>query len=138
MNFNNLNDLFKHIEKNVQDALKDDVAEAVKETMADTIQQNVYNVYSPMIYTRRGEQGGLIDKRNMEATLNGDTLTVKDIAPLDNGRTDYDLDEIIENGWGNMPFARPFYGDAEETLKRTGDHTEALKQGLKRRGIDVK
>lgn len=138
MTFNNLNSLFAHLEKEIRHTLQDEVAETVKDHMSETIQLNVYNTYSPMYYERRGEQGGLIDKRNMEATVNGDTLTVKDIAPLDNGSTKYDLDAIIEFGWGNQPFPRPFYDGTEERLLMTNDHVNAMKQGLRNRGYKVK
>ncbi len=138
MTCKNLNDLFAHIEKDVQHILQEDVAETVKDHMSDTIQQNVYDAYSPMYYKRRGEQGGLIDKRNMEATVNNDTLTVRDIAPLDNHNTEYELDAIIEYGWGNVPFERPFYDDTKERLLKTNDHVESMRQGLKNRGYKVK
>ncbi len=138
MTCKNLNDLFAHIEKDVQDVLEHDVTETVKDHMSDTIQKNVYNAYSPMYYKRRGEQGGLIDKRNMEATVNGNTLTVKDIAPLDNHNTEYELDAIIEFGLGNQPFPRPFYDDTEERLLKTNDHVESMRQGLRRKGYKVK
>ncbi len=138
MKFNNINSLLDHIKNNVKQTLKEDVADIVKENMAEEIQTNVYNAYHPMFYERRGTQGGLGDKSNMEAKVEGTTLTVKDIAPLDNGRTDWELDEIVCKGYGNMPFARDFYGDIKERLEENGDHIEALRYGLKKRGIDAK
>ncbi len=138
MTFKNLDSLLSHINKDIHDTLEHEVAETVKDHMSETIQQNVYNVYSPMAYQRRGDQGGFIDKRNMEATVNNNTLTVKDIAPLDNHNTQYELDAIIEYGWGNQPFPRPFYDGTEERLLMTNDHVESLKQWLKNRGYKVK
>lgn len=138
MTCKNLNDLFAHIQKDINDTLQNEVAETVKDHMSDTIQQNVYNVYSPMYYKRRGEQGGFIDKRNMKATVNGDTLTVRDIAPLDNGNKQYELDAIIEYGWGNQPFPRPFYDGTEERLLMTNDHVKSMKRGLRKKGYKVK
>ncbi len=137
MTFKNLDSLMKHIEKDIQHTLQDEVAETVKYHMSETIQQNVYNAYSPMYYKRRGEQSGFIDKSNIKATVNGNTLTVKDIAPLDNGNTQYKLDAIIEFGWGNMPFKRPFCDDTEERLLATNDHVKAMKQGLREKGYKV-
>lgn len=138
MTFKNLASLMKHIEKDAQETLETEVAETVKDHMSETIQLNVYNSYSPLTYERREEQGGLIDKNNMEATVNGNTLTVKDIAPLDNGNTQYELGAIIEFGWGNMPFERPYYDDTEERLLATNDHVKAMKQGLREKGYKVK
>lgn len=65
-------------------------------------------------------------------------IYVRDIAPLDNGRTDYALDDIVVNGLGRMPFPRDFYSECEEQLLLNENHKEALKQGLKRRGYEVK
>lgn len=68
-------------------------------------------------------------------------MTVKDIAPLnksDNSNSNWELDEIVVNGYGNMPFPRDFYSDCKERLEEYGYHTKALRDGLKKRGYDVK
>lgn len=91
-----------------------------------------------MYYERRGTQGGLGDKSNMEAKVEGSTLTVKDIAPLDNGNTDWELDEIITYGYGNQSFPRPFCSSVRERLEENRDHIEALKYGLRKHGINSK
>lgn len=139
MKFNNINSLLDHIKNNVKQTLKEDVADIVKENMAEEIQTNVYNAYHPMFYERRGTQGGLGDKSNMEAKVEETALTVKNTTPLDNGKTnDWELDEIVCKGYGNMPFARDFYGGTKERLEENGDHIEALRYGLKNRGYKVK
>lgn len=74
----------------------------------------------------------------MEVTEVENGIEVRDVAPLNNGWTNWKLDNIIVNGYGNMPFARDFYADALDNLQYTGDAKNALKSGLKRRGIDVK
>ena len=138
MTFKNLNALMTHIEKDMQKVLKNEVAETVKENMKTAIDENVYNAYTPEYYHRRMENGGLADKDNMEATISGNVLTVRDVAPLDNGRTDYELDEIIVKGWGKQPFPRDFYGGTAERLEDNGDHIKAMKDGLRKRGYKVK
>ena len=135
--FKDLNSLFKHIETQIQDTMLDEVAETVKENMAETIQANVYNSYMPQYYNRRFEDGGLLDQNNMEVTEIPNGISVRDVAPLDNKRTDYALDEIIVEGMGYMPWARDFYFDTEDKLSVNKEHVTALKQGLKRRGYDV-
>lgn len=136
-NFKDLNSLFKHIETQIQDTMTDEVAETVKENMAETIQANVYNAYMPQYYNRRFEDGGLLDQNNMEVTEIPDGISVRDVAPLDNKRTDYALDEIVVEGMGYMPWARDFYFDTADKLSANQEHVTALKQGLKRRGYDV-
>lgn len=137
MTFKNLDSLFKHIEKQVQDTMENEVADAVKDNMAEAVQTDVYNAYTPMYYKRRMQNGGLIDKDNMEVTEIPNGISVRDVAPLDNGRRDFSLDGIIVNGLGNQPFERDFYTETKERLSENNDHVEALKQGLKKRGFKV-
>lgn len=134
-NFKDLNSLFKHIEKQVQDTMIDEVAETVKENMAESIQETVYDSYDPQHYTRRMQNGGLIDKDNMEVTKIPNGISVRDVAPLDNGNSQYALDEIIVKGMGYMPWARDFYFDTEDKLSANQEHVTALKNGLNKRGI---
>ncbi|MBE6845441.1 MAG: hypothetical protein E7508_07000 [Ruminococcus sp.] len=133
-----LDKLFERIEKDIQDTLKNEVAETVKDNLQTAIQEGVYNAYTPKLYKRRKNNGGLLDRRNMESRIDGNTLTVRDNAPLDNGRTNYALDDIIVNGLGYMPFPRDFYSECADRLDETGEHTEALKRGLKKMGYNVK
>lgn len=137
MTFKNLDSLFKYIEKQVQDTMENEVVDAVKDNMAEAVQTSVYDAYSPMYYKRRMQNGGLIDKNNMEVTEIPNGIAVRDVAPLDNGRRDFSLDEIIVNGLGNQPFERDFYAETKEKLSENNDHVEALKQGLKKRGFKV-
>lgn len=138
MTFNNLNSLFNHIENDMQNTLENEVAETVEDDMLISIHNDVYGAYSPEYYKRRMENGGLSDRNNLETSVHDGVLKVRDVAPLDNGRTDYALDEIIVKGWGKQPFPRNFYNRTEERLRDNGDHVEAMKDGLRKRGYKVK
>lgn len=138
MKFNNLNDLFNHIEADIQDTMVNEVAETVKEEMVIAVETSVYRVYDPVQYNRRYGNGGLGARENMHVEEIPNGIYVRDIAPLDNGRTDYALDDIVVNGLGRMPFPRDFYSECEEQLLLNENHKEALKQGLKNRGYNVK
>lgn len=138
MKFNNLNDLFNHIEADIQDTMVNEVAETVKEEMVIAVETSVYRVYDPIQYNRRYGNGGLGARENMHVEEIPNGIYVRDIAPLDNGRTDYALDDIVVNGLGRMPFPRDFYSECEEQLLLNENHKEALKQGLKNRGYNVK
>lgn len=138
MKFNNLNDLFNHIEADIQDTMVNEVAETVKEEMVIAVETSVYRVYDPVQYNRRYGNGGLGARENMHVEEIPNGIYVRDIAPLDNGRTDYALDDIVVNGLGRMPFPRDFYSQCEEQLLLNENHKEALKQGLKNRGYNVK
>lgn len=104
MSVSSLDALLDRIEKDIRSTLENEVTETVKDDMQTAIQNGVYNAYAPKQYSRRKEKGGMLDRKNIESRIDGDTLTVRDVAPLDNGRTDYALDEIVVNGLGNMPF----------------------------------
>ncbi len=134
----NLSDLFAHIEKDVQDTLKNEVAEEVKETMSEAVQTSVYDVYDPLVYTRRFNNGGLMSTKNMKSRVDGNILTVTNETPLDNGRKDYSLTDIVVNGLGRQPFPRNFISQTEERLDLTKNHVWAMRQGLKNRGYKVK
>lgn len=138
MIFKNMNDLLNCVEKDMQKVLENEVTETVKDNLIDTTNTSVYGVYSPKYYTRRMDKNGLIDRGNIEANVSGNVLTVHNNTPLDNGRSDYALDEIIVYGKGKQPFARDFYGDTVARLENNGEHVEAMKNGLRKRGYKVK
>ena len=56
------------------------VAEKMRETMRDMIEEKVYNSYSPKVYERRGENGGLLDSHNNIATVNQNHIIIENIA----------------------------------------------------------
>lgn len=127
----------RHIEKQIQDTMVNEVADTVKDNMTEAVHTSVYDAYSPQYYNRRMNNGGLSDTHNMEVTEIQNGISVHNAAPLDNGRNDYNLDEIIVYGLGNQPFERDFYAETAERLQENQEHMEALKQGLKKRGIEV-
>lgn len=128
----------RHIEKQIQDTMVNEVADTVKDNMTEAVHTSVYDAYSPQYYNRRMNNGGLSDTQNMEATEIQNGISVHNAAPLDNGRNDYSLDDIIVNrGVLGYPQSRDFYAETADKLQENQEHTEALKQGLKKRGIEV-
>lgn len=138
MTYKNINDLFKRIEKDIQETLVNEVAEVVKDEMKQAIDDTVYSAYTPEYYKRRGEQGGLLDEDNITVTELENGILLRNTAPLDNGNTNYDLDRIIIDGSGNQPFCRDYIEELEERLEDNKAHIEAMVQGLKKKGYDVK
>lgn len=143
------------IKPKVDAALADEVANAVKKNEAESIEQQVYGVYKPKDYPRRGTKGGLGSKENMVAIVAGGVLTVTNETPPASGdgyTTDKQLDILVEygdgysgnfydfgsNGGGRYLFARPFTLHTIESLRGNKDHVEALRAGLKQRGLNVK
>ena len=136
MKYDNLDDLFRYIEKQTKDVMKKEVADEAKQSMSEAVQSSVYDVYAPKYYTRRGKNGGLADTDNYDVYEIPDGIEVVNNTPPDNGSS-VDLDDIICNGLGQQPFPRDFYKETIDTLNRSDDFRAALKEGLKARGINA-
>lgn len=139
MDFENLNSLYQHLEEQIQDVMRNEVADTAKEIVRDAVQTDVYDVFEPKIYARRMDNGGLSDTENysVEEIQDGNGIIIKNDTPLDNGRDTPRLDEIVVYGEGRSPFPRDFYSGASGMLERSKAHVSALKSGLKDLGIDV-
>ena len=154
------NALMNAVKKRVEQTLKNEVFEEVRDVYQKHIDEDVYDVHSPTVYQRRDIGGGLIADENIIGDVNDFVLAVKDIAPLNtsisnSGKqksySDTYLANIIENGLANTghaknlfnrdmssePWAnpRPFTQNTINDLKTNKQHIEALKEGLKKRGI---
>lgn len=136
MKFDDLDDLFRYIEKQTQDVMKKEVADEAKQAMSEAVQASVYDVYDTKYYTRRGKSGGLSDMDNYDVYEIPDGIEVVNNTPPDNGSS-VDLDDIICNGLGQQPFPRDFYKETIDILNRSDDLRAALKEGLKARGINA-
>lgn len=157
--FNNLNDLFKHLQKKVTDTMNDEVAYIVKFEEQRQIEDSVYSVYpQPYVYERRRfNDGGLQDIEMMVSTVsiqgNNVVLSVvneargKDqedlyLAPLveygDNtghGEYQYKYNRDMTS-WQYLQ-SRPFTSNTIEALRRSGAHIKAFKDGMRSRGIRI-
>ena len=100
-----LKDLFKKLNGRINSALDNEVFEKVREVELEAIQTEVYDVYTPKVYIRRGEYGGIGDPYNIEkvggAAKNGRLIVKNTTEPNDsnpNWTTDKILPELIEYG----------------------------------------
>lgn len=154
--FNNLNDLFKHINSQMADVMQKEISEKVKDVEQKNIDSTVYDAYSPFVYERRRDNDGLRDRNNMQSQVtqsgNGVELTVENTTKGKD--SNYEIAELIEYGDGTngkeydfkrnrdgTAFkylgSRPFTKNTVDELYRTGEHVDEMKKGLKKRGIDV-
>ena len=137
MNFNNLNDLFKYIENQLQDTMKNDVSEMAKDRMSQSVNKSVYSVYSPEYYKRRMEMEGLSDTDNITVTEIKNGIILQNDTPLDNNSTSYRLDDIIVNrGVLGYPQGKDFYSETIAEISNSDDFKQAIKRGLKKREIE--
>lgn len=119
-------------------ALEIEVSEEAKDCVQEAANEVVYAAYDPKFLSRRMENGGLSDRSNIQTTAAGLTLTVENVAGLQNlwgGNDTSPLTPIVDAGIPkyHMPFARPFMDAAAEKL-RSGRASAALRRGLARQG----
>jgi len=149
-NFKDLNSLLNAVKKQVKEVAQDEVSKEIKNTMKKHIESDVYNKYTPTYYDRRRENDGLLDESNINVNVkdNGNGVSIVTTNET-TGNEAYStanlvgeyIVETIETGegynWKRHPEARPFI---ENTVKELQDGAleKALKDGLKKRGIDTK
>jgi hypothetical protein len=145
---NQLKEIEKKLNKKIHDAMKDEVFEKVRDVMQDHIMDDVYKKYTPYStdgktphYERTYE---LIRDETIDGKMiNDNTLEVKNTR----SENDRNIVEVIETGkgyeWGytrNLDEEigdRPFIKNTRKDLLEHGQHINALKLGLKKRGVDV-
>lgn len=161
--FYNLNNLSKFLNGKIADAMKTDVAETVRNVEQKNIDDTVYSGYRPSTsdgepwrYERRRDNGGLRDRKNMVAdvqvTSDGVKLLVENITT--GSQDNFRIDDLVEYGDGTNGKeygykrnrdgtadqylrGRPFTRNTIEELERTGEHVDALINGLRKNGIEV-
>lgn len=150
----------RRIAAKIDEALDHEVADAIRSEEVETILEVVYGAYkTPIMYERRGDFGGMADPYNIEHEVkNGRLVVVNNTDPNPGGTMNNDrvttgkyLDQLIEYGHGSsggvydFPKAgagymkpRPFTQTTIEHLEKNKAHVDALRKGLKRRGVKVK
>lgn len=145
----------------IDSTLTKEVLQAVSDAEGKAIYDEVYSMPTSGRYTRRWDNGGLLDPDNVQGSVANGTLAVVNVTkpnPYLNGINRYDglsttpgsasLADIVEHGiydshgagydyWKDAE-ARPFTAKTAEDLKKSGAHVAALKKGLQRQGIKVK
>ena len=161
--FKSIPDLVKYAQKRLQgkvnEVLLDEVANEVKVEEVNNISIDVYGRPTSGAYKRRYYDGGFGDESNMNARLEGDgMLVVSNDTPFnpflngvggelsDNAGRGEGLDGLINygDGWNDIHYDWAACGPTRyvehtrQGLKSSGACGNALKIGLKKRGIDVK
>jgi len=133
--------LFKQL---INKALISDVAPAMQDCMRRHINEDVYGVYDPKFYRRRYEQSGLLDYKNIHLDFHPEKceLVLKNIAQPTGKHASEDptiLSQFIEYGqsFADIP-ERPFVENTRKELIEGGICEQALYDGLKRLGINIK
>jgi hypothetical protein len=136
-NFTDLGSLFKHLNSQLQDTVKNKNGSVANEAIEEgktRVQTDVYDVYEGF-YQRTGE---LKESWKIETTADGIMVY--------NDRTDGDkqVAYIVHEAEGytqSFPYEytrRPFIDNMAEELKRNGKLSQAFINDLRKRGFDVK
>lgn len=147
-------DLTDRVKDAVKDAMENEMAAEVKSIMQDQTERQVYAYdASPMaMATRRMDNGGLGDKRNMVhqvtrtdfsissggAGLGEIELTVENVTPFQfPAGGDTSLAQAVEEGRKEykQPYPRPFIAGTRDVAVSSGAARRALEDGLRRRGF---
>ncbi len=149
----NLKDIESYLRQKIDEVLSDEVSKEVVKTESQQVKTVVYGNKEPSVYQRRKDNGGLSDIRNMVSIVKDGILEVKNITEVNPIKksdgsyfnnafpTDYGLAEIVEYGNKNGIIAnpkRPFTQATKDDLEESKKHIEALKRGLKKRGVNSK
>ena len=125
----------------IEYAMEVEVATMARVAIHNAVESEVYEKYDPLVYRRRGDDGGLADQSqdNMEAVYDRQTrtLTVQDVNEDDD--TGRRVAPIVESGRGyQYPVkgmkARPFHSVAQKNMVDDGWFSGALRTGLKHKG----
>ena len=147
MTFSNIKDLRKYLEQNITSVLENEMSDTVKGSMAEAVDRTVYSTYRPKMYQRRQDRGGLSDKDNMTATVDGNILEVENNTPLNNdhgiNRSGKTLTEIVTSGEnymfsGAFEVPRDFIEETRRDLKENDTVRKTMKTALQKRGLDVR
>lgn len=149
--YDDINTLLNDIKSDIEDVLMDEVLDTAKEIVLKHIEDDVYSVYKPSVYKRRGNSGGLSDPDNIVGTVKNMELEIENIASFneDYGSSNKgnELAELVNDGDrvgrymydypGSFNQPRPFIDNTIEEIENTNLVEDALSKGLKKRNYDV-
>jgi hypothetical protein len=140
---NQLSQLEAKILAMAKDVLKNEVKENIIDVLVENSQESIYDSYEPTEYSRRFS---FLDRDKYEAEVIDEGLFVKPVQEPNTSYTGeaYDSSQNYFAQWiefgNNSPYPvwpRDFIGETERQLESTDSHIKALKDGLRKRGLEV-
>jgi len=154
--FNNLDELEAYLLLKVKTAMEVTVAPEVKQLESQNVKDVVYNSYSPKVYDRREDNGGLSDVDNMHheifaggntvvMSVDNETMSNPDYMP--NFKDPFQIAGLVEygnnNGYGEYDYpyhedylkSRAFIEATKQDLEN-GKAKEMFIKGLAKEGIN--
>ncbi|EML6324840.1 hypothetical protein QCQ60_005184 [Bacillus cereus] len=154
MDFNSIAELEKYLMGELQKTMESQVVKEVRDTMRESIVAHVYSFPPSSRYTRRKEQGGLLDYKNMPYKVSrgsnsiainlkndtrASTMSFKNVANIVETGKGYTwtTSEYYRKEHMGDPVARKFTMPTAIKLQTSKRHVDALKKGLRNKGITV-
>lgn len=150
--YDDIDALLNDIKSDIENALMDEILDKVKDIELKHVEEDVFSVYSPKIYERRGSgDGGIDDPNNIVGTVNNMQLEVENVTQFNKCYGTFNsgvgLAELINDGESRNGFyydydgeftqPRPFIDNTIEEIERTDSVENALEKGMKNRGYDI-
>jgi len=150
--YDDIDMLLNDIRSDIEDTLINDVLDEVKDIELKYVEEDVFSVYSPKVYERRGRgTGGIDDPNNIVGTVNNMQLEVDNITRFNDGYFSSNhgvgLADLINDGDsrdgyyydypGSFNKPRPFLDNTIDEIEKTDSVENALANGLMKRKYDV-
>lgn len=140
--------LAKKIQPQINEVMQKDVYEEVKKVARTHVEEDVYDVYEPVVYKRENK---LLESWGMNKTSDGIEVFNTRYGLRDKDAKRVYIPTIIETGAGyeyplaerawinkkNADGSRPFIENTRKELKSSGAVQDVLKKGLQQKGIKI-
>ena len=127
--YDDIEELYADLLNEIKNTVAKEIAKEMKKIEQEVIDRNVYSAFSPKVYERRKDDGGLRSEDNMVEgiSIDGDSVIIE-VENMTTGNERYndywkgEIQPLIESGsymWnGKMPPPRPFIDDAQREVDK--------------------
>ena len=141
--YNDIEELYADLLNEIKNTVADEIAKEMKKIEQEVIDRNVYSAFSPKVYERRKDDGGLRSEDNMVEgiSIDGDSVIIE-VENMTTGNERYndywkgEIQPLIESGrymWkGRTPPPRPFIDDTQKEVDKKID--EIVEDALNKLG----
>lgn len=127
--YDDIEELYADLLNEIKNTVAKEIAKEMKKIEQEVIDRNVYSAFSPKVYERRKDDGGLRSEDNMVEgiSIDGDSVIIE-VENMTTGNERYndywkgEIQPLIESGsymWnGKMPPPRPFIDDTQREVDK--------------------
>ena len=130
--YDDIEELYADLLNEIKNTVAKEIAKEMKKIEQEVIDRNVYSAFSPKVYERRKDDGGLRSEDNMVEGISTDgdsvIIEVENMTTGNERYNDYwkgEIQPLIESGsymWnGKMPPPRPFIDDTQREVDKRID-----------------